>query len=181
MKKQKLLLHICCIGCGVYVCQKLAEDYDLTLYFYNPNIFPEEEYEKRLEEIAKITKQKNLELIIGEYEHGNWLKQVKHLANEPEGGVRCELCYKIRLEEAVKKAKELNCDIFTTTLTISPHKDAEKINKIGKELEEQYNIKYMESDWKKEGGFKESCKLSKELDLYRQNYCGCEYSLKVKK
>jgi len=177
MSKKKLLLHICCIGCGVYVCKKLAQDYDLTLYFYNPNIWPEEEYKKRLEEIAKITRQENLKLIIGEYNHQDWLKQVRHLALEPEGGVRCEICYRIRLEDAVKKAKELSCDIFATTLTISPHKDADKINRIGLELANEYHVKYMESDWKKDGGFSESCKLSRELDLYRQNYCGCEYSL----
>jgi len=173
-----MLLHICCIGCGVYVCRRLAADYNLTLYFYNPNIFPKEEYEKRLEEIAKITKQENLKLIIGEYEHEVWLKQVKHLALEPEGGRRCELCYKIRLEETAKKAKELSCDIFAATLTISPHKDADKINKIGLELEKQYNVKYLASDWKKDGGFSESCKLSRELELYRQNYCGCQFSMR---
>ncbi len=150
----------------------------MTLYFYNPNIWPETEYNKRLEEIAKITKKENLNLIIDEHDHKNWLKQTRPLAGEPEGGKRCELCYKIRLEETAKKAKELNCDFFATTLTISPHKNAEKINEIGLELEKKYDVKYMKSNWKKEGGFSESCKLSRELELYRQNYCGCEYSLR---
>jgi len=177
-KKPRLLLHICCIGCGAYIAEELKKNYDIILYFFNPNIFPKEEYERRLEETKKIANKFRLELIIGEYGYEKWLKIVKGLEKEPEGGKRCRACYQYRLKEAAKKAKENNCQIFATTLSISPHKDTRVINEVGSELVSKYGIKFLDKDFKKDDGFKKSCCLSKELRLYRQNYCGCEFSIR---
>ena len=174
--KPKLLLHICCVGCGVYVSQLLEQDYEVMLFFYNPNIWPAEEYGKRLVEAEKVAKQFDLAIIKGDYEHEEWFKEVRGHENDPERGERCLICYKFRLEKAFKKAEELNCDYLTTTLTTSPHKDALAINKIGNELAASYNIKFLNQDFKKQDGFKKSSALSRELGLYRQNYCGCEFS-----
>jgi len=178
MLKPKLLLHTCCIGCGAHVFQKIKDDYKIILYFFNPNIYPREEYDKRAAETEQIAKDMNLELVVGEYQHHEWQKLTKGLAFEPEGGKRCEICYALRLTKAALKAKELSCNKFATTLTISPHKKAEAINNIGRSLAVNYGIEYLDSDWKKQGGFQESCRLSRELNLYRQNYCGCEFSLR---
>lgn len=178
MLKQKLLLHTCCIGCGAHVFQKLRDKYEVVLYFFNPNIYPQKEYNQRMEETKRIAKDMNLRLETDEYDHASWQKATCGLAFEPEGGRRCAICYNMRLNQAAIKAKELNCNIFATTLTISPHKKAEVINQIGHNLSARYNIEYLESNWKKQGGFQESCRLSRELNLYRQNYCGCEFSLR---
>lgn len=175
-RKPKLLLHICCVGCGVYASQLLKQDYEVMLFFYNPNIWPEEEYDKRLEEAAKVAKIFQLKMIKGEYEHGKWLEQVKGRENDREKGGRCLICYKYRLEQAVKQAGENKCGYFSTTLTTSPHKDAIAINKIGEELAVGFNINFLSQDLKKQDGFKQAAKISRELGLYRQNYCGCEFS-----
>lgn len=180
MKKQKLLLHICCIGCGAHISELLKNDYDLILYFFNPNIFPESEYEKRLEETKRIAKNFNLELIEGEYNHKKWLEAVKGLEKEKEGGARCAVCYKYRLEKAARLAKKEKCEFFATTLSISPHKDSAVINKVGREIADKYEIRFLEKDFKENDGFRKSCNLSKGLSLYRQNYCGCEFSVRLK-
>lgn len=156
--------------------QLLKQDYEVILYFYNPNIFPEEEYNKRLEEAEKIANQFNLELIKSEYEHDKWLEAVKGHETDPERGERCLICYKFRLDAAAAMAKKLNCEFLTTTLTTSPHKNAFAINQIGEQAAEKYNIKFLSQDFKKQDGFKKSSALSRELGLYRQNYCGCEFS-----
>jgi predicted adenine nucleotide alpha hydrolase (AANH) superfamily ATPase len=174
--KPKLLLHICCVGCGAYISETLKSDYQVALYFCNPNIFPEDEYNKRLEEAKKIADEFGLDLIIGSYEHRKWLKEVKCLEKEPEKGKRCYVCYKSRMEETAKIAKAKDYDFFSTTLTISPHKDARAVSAIGRELARKYNINFLDKDFKKQEGFKKSCELSKKLGLYRQNYCGCEFS-----
>jgi hypothetical protein len=174
--KQKLLLHICCVGCGVYVSQILKQDYDVILFFYNPNIWPKEEYEKRMEEAEKISKQFNLELIKGEHEHDKWLEAVRGHEADPEKGERCLICYEFRLQAAAAMAKKLNCDYLTTTLTTSPHKNAVAINEIGKKLAAENSLKFLSQDFKKQDGFKKSAALARELNLYRQNYCGCEFS-----
>jgi predicted adenine nucleotide alpha hydrolase (AANH) superfamily ATPase len=174
--KPKLLLHICCAGCGAYVSSALAEDYNVFLYFYNPNIFPESEYRKRLEEARRIAKKLGLKLIIGEYDHNEWLKLIKGFEGEPERGKRCLLCYRHRLNAAAKLAEDKKIAYFTTTLTVSPHKDAKSISVIGNELTGKYNVFFLDKDFKKRDGFKKSCELSKELGLYRQSFCGCEFS-----
>ena len=176
MKKPKLLLHICCVGCGVYVSQILQRDYDVKLFFYNPNIWPREEYKKRLDEAEKIAKQYDLELIKGEYDHDKWLETVQGHENDKEKGERCLICYEFRLKAAAAMAKKLDCQYFTTTLTTSPHKDALAVNKIGEQAAAKNDLKFLSQDFKKHDGFKKSSALSRELGLYRQNYCGCEFS-----
>ena len=176
MDKPKLLVHICCAPDGLYVVQLLQEKYNVSGYFYNPNIHPEEEYRLRLQETKKIAKILNFNLIEGEYESDKWFEMVKGFENEPEKGRRCDICYAIRLDKTARIAKSKNFDIFTTTLTISPWKKAEKINQIGRMLGEKYKIEFLEADFKKKDGFKKSVELSKKFNLYRQNYCGCIYS-----
>lgn len=174
--KKKMLLHICCAGCGVYVSQVLKEEYDLKLFFYNPNIYPYEEYILRKEEVEKLASQYALELIIPEYNHEEWLLKIKGLEKEPERGARCMLCYYDRIDKTALYARKNNFDIFTTTLTVSPHKLAKNILRIGKNLSDKYKIEFLAKDFKKKDGFKKASALSKELNLYRQNYCGCEFS-----
>jgi len=177
-KNPKLLLHICCVGCGVYIAQILKEEFEVVFYFYNPNIFPQDEYEKRLEETKKIAKEYNIELMVGDYNHDVWLGKVKGYEKEPERGKRCEICYQDRLENTASRADELGADFFATTLSISPHKDFSKISSIGKNLENKYKINFLDKDFKKQDGYKKSVELSKKLNLYRQNYCGCEFSIR---
>ena len=177
-QKPKLLLHICCIGCGIYITKLLQEKYQLILYFYNPNIYPFEEYQKRLEEIKKHAKKFGLKVIIGDCNYSAWLEKVRNYEEEPEGGKRCEICYNERLKSTVKLAKDKKIKYFATTLSISPHKDSKIINNIGIKLAEEYQKVFLDQDWKKEDGFKKSCELSRELKLYRQNYCGCEFSIR---
>jgi len=175
-KRPKLLLHICCSGCGAYISRLLEQDYKVILYFYNPNIFPQAEYNKRLKEINIITKKLGLNIIIGEYNHDKWLKLIKGYEKEPEKGKRCLICYQNRLEATAKKAKEKKFAYFATTLTVSPHKDAQAINKIGNNLAKKLGVKFLDKDFKKKDGHKKSVEASRRLGLYRQDYCGCEYS-----
>jgi len=175
--KPKLLLHICCIGCGAYVSKILRdEDYEVSLYFYNPNIFPSSEYDRRLETTERIANDFGLDLVSEEYDHGKWLEKVRGLENEPERGKRCLVCYYDRLEKTAHYARDNNFDYFSSTLTISPHKDAKSILEYGDELSDKYGIKFLARDYKKQDGFKKSVELSRKLNLYRQNYCGCEFS-----
>lgn len=176
VKKPKFLLHICCAGCGVYVGKQLKEDYNVTLYYYNPNIYPQAEYNIRLAEAEKIAKKFSLRLIAGGYDHNGWLEKIKGREADPERGERCAVCFWDRLEKTAQIARAKKFGYFATTLTMSPHKDAETIIKIGNELSKQYDVKFLEKDFKKQNGFKKSARLSKELNLYRQNYCGCEFS-----
>ncbi|OGF24295.1 hypothetical protein A3H09_02750 [Candidatus Falkowbacteria bacterium RIFCSPLOWO2_12_FULL_45_13] len=175
-QKSSLLLHICCVGCGVYASQLLKQDYDIMLFFYNPNIWPEEEYNKRLAEAEKIAEQFNLKLIEGAYDHNRWLEAVRGRENDPERGQRCLICYKFRLDKAAAVAKKLNREYLITTLTTSPHKDALAVNKIGQGAAANFQLKFLTQDLKKQDGFKKSAALSRQLGLYRQNYCGCEFS-----
>ena len=176
--KPKLLLHICCVGCGVYVSQVLKKEYNVVLYYFNPNIFPKDEYDKRLEEARKISRKFNLKLITGKYDHKKWLEEVKGHEQDPEKGERCLICYRKRLEETSRMAKNKNFQYFTTTLTTSPHKLATEISRIGKELEKENGLKFLDKDFKKQDGFKKSSQLSRDLKLYRQDYCGCEFSVR---
>ena len=175
---KKILLHSCCAPCSTHVIQELSKEYKVTLFYFNPNIFPAEEYQKRLAELKKYLKKIKVDLIEGKYDHDLWLEKVKGYENEPERGKRCQICYQIRLAETASKAKELGFDVFCSTLSISPHKDAEMINKIGLGLSKGYKIEYLESDWKKQEGFKKACDISREEGFYRQSYCGCEFSMK---
>ena len=153
------------------------------MFYYNPNIFPAEEYEERVNEQERLICEMNeagvkhpIHLVKGEFRPEVFYEAVKGLEKEPEGGARCTECFKLRLEESARLAKEVGYDYFTTTLTISPLKDAERLNRIGEEMGERYGVKFLNSDFKKKNGYKRSTELSKEHDLYRQNYCGCVYS-----
>lgn len=177
-----LLLHSCCAPCSSYVLESLSDYFKITVLYYNPNIFPEKEYEYRIEEqeklISKLPVKNPIRLIAKEYTPQDFYKIAKGLENEKEGGERCFRCYRLRLEEAAREAKKGNFDYFTTTLSISPLKNAEKLNQIGIELAQQYGIPYLLSDFKKKNGYKRSVELSKIYELYRQNYCGCIFSAK---
>lgn len=178
VEKPKILLHICCAACGAYVGQLLQENYSVTLFYYNPNIYPESEYNLRQSEVNKIALKYDLPLIIENYNHHDWLKKISGFELEPEKGERCLICYSDRLQKTAETAKRNNFDNFTTTLTVSPHKIAQAIISIGQNLGAQYGIKFLDLDFKKKDGFKKAGILSQELNLYRQNYCGCEYSRK---
>lgn len=181
---KKLLLHVCCAPCSSYVLEYLSEFFEITVFYYNPNIDTEFEYQKRLEESKRFTeefKTKNPVHFVGlEHLQEEYEDKIKGLELEPEGGSRCFLCYRLRMEKAFQYAKLNNFDYITTTLTISPLKNSKKINEIGAELEKIYNIKYLYSDFKKREGYKRSIVLSHEYNLYRQDYCGCKYSKKEK-
>lgn len=175
-KKPKLLLHICCAGCGAYVASVLQEDYEVILYHFNPNIFPEDEYVIRLSEVKRIADELDLKLIVGNYDHELWLKKIHGKENEPERGERCRICYYERLYSAAQAAQKNNMEYFASTLSVSPHKDAAMISAIGKDLASKCGISFLDKDFKKQDGFKKSLDLSRKLNLYRQNYCGCEFS-----
>jgi predicted adenine nucleotide alpha hydrolase (AANH) superfamily ATPase len=172
----KLLLHICCAPDATHPIQILKDNYELGAFFYNPNIHPGSEYARRLEDMRFLSKKWGVVLHEGNYDRDEWLSLADVFKDEPEGGRRCELCYQVRLEETGKKAKKEGYDMFGAVLTISPHKDARKINTLGKKIGERYGIPFLESDFKKKDGFKKSVEISKEFGLYRQDYCGCIYS-----
>ncbi len=176
----RLLLHACCAPCSSYVLEYLSEHFDITLFFYNPNIDNLEEYEKRKAELSRLVSEmphkNNIEIINGEYSPESFLNASRGLENEPERGKRCDKCFNLRLDETAKLAKEGNFDYFCTTLSISPHKNAELLNKIGEELAQKYEIPYLPSDFKKKGGYLRSIELSKKYNLYRQSFCGCRFS-----
>lgn len=181
-KVPKLLLHSCCAPCSSHVISVLTDYFDITILYYNPNIEPFEEYEKRKQEEIRFIEQypnKNkLDIIDCDYDNILFKKMSEGLEQEKEGGARCVKCYHLRLDKTASMASELNYDYFATTLTVSPLKNSEKLNTIGKFLETKYNIKYLVSDFKKKEGYKHSIELAKEYDLYRQDYCGCIYSKK---
>lgn len=179
-RKPSLLLHICCAGCGAFVSQELKKQYNLSLFFYNPNIYPESEYRKREIEVRNIAKKYNLPLIMGDYHHDKWLGDVKGLEAEPEKGKRCYKCYKYRMKKTAQKASAMKFDFFSTTLSVSPFKVYKYIKEIGDQLALEYSIGFHDQDYKKKDGFKKAAKLSRELNLYRQNYCGCEFSINKK-
>ena len=177
-EKPSLLLHACCAPCSSHTLTVLHELFRITLYFYNPNIAPEEEYTYRCSELKRLVKEMGMDIPIIEenYDPAPFLSLAKGLEDLPERGLRCQKCIALRLEKAGLKAKELGCDFFTTTLTISPHKDCTFINEKGCELAETIGIQYLFSDFKKHEGYKHSIELSKKYGLYRQNYCGCVFS-----
>ena len=181
-KTPRLFLHACCAPCSSYVMEYLSQYFEITIFFYNPNIAPEEEYAHRVAEIRRLIGEMEfvhpVTLVEGRYDPKEFYEMAKGLEDVPEGGERCFRCYRLRMEEAAKLAKEGGYDYFTTTLSISPLKNAQKINEIGEELAEIYKVPHLTSDFKKKNGYKRSIELSHEHDLYRQNYCGCVFSKK---
>ena len=179
-EKPHLFLHACCAPCSSYVLKYLAEYFSITVLYYNPNISPGEEYTKRVEEqrrlIEEMPVKNSITLIACDYEPQEFYDAVRGLEKEPEGGARCFVCYELRMREAAMYAAEYGFDYFTTTLSISPLKNAEKINEIGEKLSAEYGVKHLPSDFKKREGYKQSVELSAQYNLYRQNYCGCIFS-----
>ena len=174
--KPRLLLHSCCAPCSSAILEFLQEYFEITVYFFNPNITFEEEYLKRLEEQKEYHKKRGYKINVVEGEYNpeiDFFQKVKGLENEREGGKRCHQCYNLRLEETAKKAQELGYDYFTTVLSISPMKNAQWINEIGEELGKKYGIKFLNGDFKKKSRYLRSIEISKEYELYRQDYCGC--------
>ena len=176
----RLLLHSCCAPCSSYVLEYLSDYFEITVFYYNPNISPAEEYEKRAAEqkhlIQELPAKHPIHLVVGAYEPERFYAVSRGLEMVPEGGERCFVCYEMRLREAAEMAKQLKLDYFTTTLSISPLKNAEKLNEIGERLAAEYGIPYLNSDFKKRGGYQRSIELSHEYGLYRQDYCGCVFS-----
>lgn len=177
-----LLLHSCCGPCSSYCLEYLSQYFYITVFYYNPNIYPSIEYDERIEEQRKVINNINakykINFIEGEYDTAKYYNAIKGLEKEVEGGRRCHICYELRLNEAAKLAKEFNFDYFTTSLTISPHKDAHILNYIGNKCAEKYNVKYLNTDFKKKNGYKRSVEITNELGIYRQDYCGCIFSKK---
>lgn len=175
-----LLLHSCCAPCSSYCLSYLADYFKITIFYYNPNISPAEEYQKRVEEqkrlISELPVKNKVSFAEGKYEPEKFFEMAKGLQNIPEGGERCFKCYEMRQRGAAVYAAENGFEFFTTTLSISPHKNAAKLNEIGLKLEKEYGIRYLVSDFKKKGGYLKSIEYSRQYDLYRQNYCGCVYS-----
>ncbi len=174
---KKLLLHICCAPDATYGIEYFSKDFDVTVFFYNPNIHPREEYRLRLIELYRVARRFGVDVIEGKYDPERWFEAVRGMEDEPEGGRRCSVCFKMRLEETARVAKELGFDAISTVLTISPKKDAELINRIGRAAAARHGIEWIDSNLKKGGGFKRSLELSREFELYRQEYCGCIFSL----
>lgn len=169
----KLLLHVCCAPCSSAVIERLKQYFNITLYYYNPNTYPLNEYLLRANQFAKLC---DLPLVVCEYNHNEFLQQIVGVENGPERGDRCQKCIALRLESSFKYAKQNNFEYVTTTLSISPHKDAEFINTCGEMLQNKYCVKYLYGDFKKENGYLNSINLSNQFNLYRQDYCGCEFS-----
>ncbi len=181
--KKTLLLHACCAPCSSAVLERIAEYFDITILYYNPNITEKEEYEKRLQELEKFVNEINLDnikVMPGRYQPEEFFEMSKGLEQEKERGKRCYQCYKLRLEETAKIAEQQNFDFFTTTLSISPYKNSKWLNEIGADLDKKYQSTYLYADFKKKNGYKRSIELSKQYNLYRQDYCGCIYSKKEK-
>lgn len=179
--RQSILLHSCCGPCSTAVIEKLIKAYNITVFFYNPNITDSEEYEKRkanqeifLENYKSID---DIEFIEGDYDPKTFLNQVQGYVDEPEGGLRCSICFKHRLEATADFAKKNNFAFFGTTLSVSPHKDADLINSIGLNLSAKYDVRYLVADFKKQDGYQRSIQMAKEYHLYRQRYCGCQFSI----
>ena len=179
-QKKRILLHSCCAPCSSHVITFLTKYFDITILYYNPNISPKEEYIKRKEEQIRLIKSidhiNKIDIIDCDYDNDKYENSIKGFEKCPERGARCTICYKLRLEKTAQIAKDNNFDYFCSTLSVSPYKNANLINEIGENLEKEYNIKWLYSDFKKDDGYKKSIELSKVYNLYRQNYCGCKYS-----
>ena len=177
-KKPKLLLHVCCAPCSSHCISVLYPFFDITIFYYNPNITPYEEYERRLNEEKRFIKEAypDIKIVDAEYDCDKFEEMAAGLENLPEGGERCKKCYRMRLEKSGEYAKQNGFDYFTTTLTVSPYKHSATLNQIGEDVSNLCGVKYLFSDFKKEDGYKHSIELSKKYNLYRQDYCGCQFS-----
>lgn len=179
-KVPKLFLHSCCAPCSSYVLEYLSQYFEITVFYYNPNIYPPEEYRERAEEQKRLIEhfpaKYPISYVEGAYDTGRFYDMARGMEKLPEGGERCFACYELRMREAALFAKEGGYDYFTTTLSISPLKNAQKINEIGEALEKELGVRHLPSDFKKKNGYKRSTELSREYELYRQNYCGCVFS-----
>lgn len=175
-----LFLHSCCAPCSSYVLEYLSQYFKITVFYYNPNIYPDEEYFKRVKEqkqfINRFPAKNKIDFVEGNFDKERFYEMARGLENVPEGGERCFRCYQLRLQKTAEYAASRNFDYFTTTLSISPLKNAEKLNEIGQSLADEYSIKYLISDFKKKNGYKRSTELSRQYDMYRQDYCGCIFS-----
>ena len=178
----RVLLHACCAPCSSYCLEYLSQYFAVTVFYYNPNISPAEEYERRTRELQRLVSEMSfahpVDVLVGAYEPDRYYEAVRGLEDEPEGGARCTECFRLRLNEAVRTAEELGFDYVTTTLTISPLKDAPRLNMIGEAACEGHQVRWLPSDFKKKNGYLRSIELSREYDLYRQDYCGCVFSKK---
>lgn len=176
---KRVLLHVCCAPDGTIPVERLvARGFSPTLFFYGSNIHPGEEYAKRSESFLRLAKYYGLRYVMGPYEPFLWNDKAKDLATEPEGGARCDMCFRIQLYEAARVACLEKCEFLASTLTISPHKRPETVNTSGKSAAQNYGLVWIDTVWRKAGGFQESLSRSRELGLYRQNYCGCIYSIR---
>ncbi len=175
-ERKSVLLHTCCGPCSSACIERLHNDLDVTVYYYNPNIEPKEEYLKRKETQIGLLKELNIPYIDADYDNEEFREKVKGLETEPEGGARCPVCFKMRLDKTARVAKENNFDYFCTSLTVSPHKNSAIINLIGESVSKEVGVKYLYADFKKREGYKRSIELSREYNLYRQDYCGCLFS-----
>ena len=177
--KPKLLLHSCCGPCSSSVLEKLVNFFDVTIFYYNPNIYPKEEFEKRLfNQNIVVSNNTDVKLVSPKYDEMEYLSHIKGLEMEVEGGKRCDECFRLRLKQTAIYAKENGFEYFGTTLTVSSHKNEQHINEIGKQISEEIGVKFLFSDFKKHDGYKRSIELSKQYNLYRQNYCGCRFSIR---
>ncbi|MBQ9931690.1 MAG: epoxyqueuosine reductase QueH [Firmicutes bacterium] len=179
--KKKLLLHSCCGPCSTSVLESLREEYETTVFFYNPNITDGEEYEKRLAAQKQVCREEEsvagvCPLVLGNYDPERYIEACAGLEDEPEGGSRCTVCFRLRLEETARKAKELGFEVFGTTLSVSPHKNYKLLSVLGQEIARAYGLEFLDRDFKKKNGYGRSVELSKAYGLYRQNYCGCDFA-----
>ena len=183
-KRPRVLLHSCCGPCSSSVLEYLTQYFDVTLLWYNPNLYPKEEFERRfttqLELVEKMGLSDSVSVMAESWKHEDYLRRAAGLENEPEGGARCTECFRLRLVECARLAKQYGFDYFCTTLTVSRHKDAERINAIGEDIARATGVGWLPSDFKKRGGEDRSQRLAEQYGLYRQQYCGCEYSLKAR-
>ena len=180
--RPRLLLHACCAPCSSATLERLAAHFDITVLYYNPNIYPPQEYHRREAELERFVEEAGYHYPVVElpYDPQEFYTAVQGLEQEPERGSRCTVCYRLRMRRAAQYAAEHGFDWFTTTLSISPHKDARRINEIGQQLEEEFGVKHLPSDFKKHNGYLRSLQLSEEYGLYRQDYCGCEFSARAR-
>lgn len=183
--REKIVLHLCCAPCSPHPINLLEKDFDITLFFYNPNIHPKSEYVDRLEEVKKLAKIKNLPLVVGDYGPDEWMRRHAHLGDEPEKGKRCEMCIEERLRRTAKQAAHMGINNFGAVLSVSPHKDAVMVNAAGRRVQEEpancneaVEVNFYTSDFKKKEGFKISSRIAKELGFKRQDYCGCVFSVR---
>lgn len=177
--QNKILLHACCGICSAYPILHLREmGYEPVVYFFNPNIYPNIEYEKRLKAEQELCDYHNCELIVGDYNQESFFEKVIGLENEPERGKRCDVCFELRLENSAIKTKELGFSTFTTSIVISPHKNFAKLTEIGQKIAEKYDLEYLAIDFKKKDGFLKTNKIANSINIYRQNYCGCKFSIR---